>query len=436
MDNVETLNSAYGGQQAAPPPAEPQAPAGMPSDFGAAPPAVGATPAQPAQPGDPQQAGQPEVAKAIELPPLTATGEDGQATIEDMLRYIVEVNASDLHVKAGSPPTIRHSGNLQPLDVPVVMPELADKMGMALLTTDKERDTLAEKGEVDFAYSMAGLGRFRVNVHRQRGSLGIAARRILPGAPDFKDLQLPPVVEQLAQEHRGLVLVTGPTSSGKTTTCGAILKYINQTRRCHIVTIEDPIEILHHDEMSVVTQREVGQDTMGFHAALRAAMRQDPDVIFVGEIRDTETVSAALQAAETGHLVLATLHTTDVVETINRVVDFFPAHQQKQVRVALAGSLAGVMTQRLLPKKGGGRAPAIEVMVTNGRIRDCILDGDKTHDIHEIVAESGFYGMQTFNQALIKLFQSGQVELEDAKNATSNPHDFELALQREGILPV
>ena len=433
MENLETLNPAYGGQQAAPPPGGPPQPPQVPGDFAAAPAQAGVAPRDA---GDQQQPGQPEVAAVMDLPPLTSTGDDGQPTIEDMLRYIVEVNASDLHVKAGSPPTIRHSGNLQPLDVEKVTPEVADAMGRALLNTDKERDTLAEKGEVDFAYSMAGLGRFRVNVHRQRGSLGIAARRILPGAPDFAELQLPPVVEQLAQEHRGLVLVTGPTSSGKTTTCGAILKYINQTRRCHIVTIEDPIEILHHDEMSVVTQREVGQDTMGFHAALRAAMRQDPDVIFVGEIRDTETVSAALQAAETGHLVLATLHTTDVVETINRIVDFFPAHQQKQVRVALAGSLAGVMTQRLLPKKGGGRAPAIEVMVTNGRIRDCILDGDKTHDIHEIVAESSFYGMQTFNQALIKLFQTGQVELEDAKNATSNPHDFELALQREGILPV
>jgi len=425
MDDLETLNPAYGGQQAAPPPAGPGP---------AAAPGAETPPAQQAH--QPEQPGQAPVAAVAELPPLRGTGEGDQPTIEDMLTYIVQVKASDLHVKAGSPPTIRVSGNLQPLDVPTVMPEQADGMGMALLTKDKERTTLTDKGEVDFAYSMPGVGRFRVNIHRQRGSLGIAARHILPGAPDFAELQLPPVIEQLAQEHRGLVLVTGPTSSGKTTTCGAIIKYINQTRRCHIVTIEDPIEILHNDHMSVVTQREVGQDTMGFHAALRAAMRQDPDVIFVGEIRDTETVSAALQAAETGHLVLATLHTTDVVETINRIVDFFPSHQQKQVRVALAGSLVGVMTQRLLPRKGGGRAPAIEVMVTNGRIRDCILDGDKTHDIHEIVAESSFYGMQTFNQALIKLFQSGQVELEDAKDATSNPHDFELALQREGILPV
>ncbi len=430
MDNLETVNPGYGPGEPIPPSTVPPRPAGP----------VGAPPAPPSEASqafaEEDTIAESFTAPPLDLPPLKATGDDGSPTLDDMLRYIVEVNASDLHVKAGSPPTIRVSGNLEPLDCPTVKPDQADRMGMSLLARDQERDTLAAKGEVDFAYSMSGVGRFRVNVHRQRGSLGIAARRILPGAPDFKELELPPVVEQLAQEHRGLVLVTGPTSSGKTTTCGAIIKYINQTRRCHIVTIEDPIEILHHDELSVVTQREVGQDTMGFHAALRAAMRQDPDVIFVGEIRDTETVSAALQAAETGHLVLATLHTTDVVETINRIVDFFPAHQQKQVRVALAGSLVGVMTQRLLPRVHGGRAAAIEVMVTNGRIRDCILDGDRTHDIHEIVAESSFYGMQTFNQALIKLFQSGRVELEDAKNATSNPHDFELALQREGILPV
>ncbi len=436
MENVETLNPAYAGPQAASPPLAPPVP--DPAPPAVPPPASEPGPAvhPPAGQGPEHPVSEPVMAPPTQLPPLDVTGPDGKATVDDLLRYIVAVKASDLHVKAGSPPTIRISGLLQPLDYGTILPDEANSMSLALLTRDKERNTLQDLGEVDFAYSMPGLGRFRVNVHRQRGSLGIAARRILPGAPNFADLQLPPVVEQLSREHRGLVLVTGPTSSGKTTTCGAILKYINQTRRCHIVTIEDPIEILHQDEMSVVTQREVGQDTMGFHAALRAAMRQDPDVIFVGEIRDIETISAALQAAETGHLVLATLHTTDVVETVNRIVDFFPAHQQKQVRSALAGSLVGVMTQRLLPKVGGGRAPALEIMVNNGRIRDCIMDGDRTHDIHEIVAESGFYGMQTFNQSLIGLYKSGQVTLDDAKSATSNPHDFELALQREGVLPI
>ena len=367
----------------------------------------------------------------LSLPPFEV--EPGQATIDDFLRYIVDIKASDLHAKVGSPPTIRSSGHLHPLEYPVLEPEETSSLALSMMG-EKERATLEANGESDFAYSLTGVGRFRVNVHRQRGTLGIAARRILPGAPDFADLELPPIVEQLANEHRGLLLVTGPTSSGKTTTCGAIIKHINQTRRCHIVTIEDPIEILHKDEKSVVTQREVGQDTNGFHPALRAAMRQDPDVIFVGEIRDTETVGAALQAAETGHFVLATLHTTNVPETINRIIDFFPAAQQKQVRVALAGSLRGVLTQRLLPKVGGGRAPAIEAMVMNGRIQDCILDSDKTHGMHDIMAESDFYGMQTFDQALIKLFRAGRVTLDDARSAANVPHDFELRLKAEGLL--
>ena len=368
------------------------------------------------------------------LPPL-ARGPEGLVSMDDFLRYVVECKASDLHVKAGSPPTVRVSGLLEPLDYHVLGPEEARELAMVMLG-DKEVDTLNEKGEVDFAYSLAGVSRFRVNVHRQRGSLGIAARRILSGAPDLSELGLPPAVQKLAGEHRGLLLVTGPTSSGKTTTCGAIISHINQSRRCHIVTIEDPIEILHDDKRSVVTQREVGGDTLDFHAALRAAMRQDPDVIFVGEIRDTETVKAALQAAETGHFVLATLHTTDVAETINRVIDFYPSDQQKQVRVALAGSLQGVITQRLLPKVGGGRAPAIEIMISNGRIRDCILDPEKTHMIHDIVDQSNYYGMQTFDQAMVKLYADGLVTLDDARSAANNPHDFELVLQKAGLLAV
>ncbi|MFN2388778.1 MAG: type IV pilus twitching motility protein PilT [Actinomycetota bacterium] len=380
--------------------------------------------------------GSPESSEPLaadaDLPPLP-TRPDGSLDIDDLLRYCVDVKASDLHAKAGAPPTIRISGLLRPLDFGILGPDQAQALAFPMME-EKQRAELEEKGEVDFAYSLSGVGRFRVNVHRQRGSLGIAARRILPNAPDFGQLRLPPVVEQLANEHRGLLLITGPTSSGKTTTCGAIVKHINQTRRCHIVTIEDPIEILHRDELAIVTQREVGQDTMTFQLALRAAMRQDPDVIFVGEIRDTETVSAALQAAETGHFVIATMHTTDVVETINRVVDFFPAHQQKQVRVALAGSMVGVMTQRLLPKVGGGRAPALEVMVSNGRIRDCIIDPEKTHEIHDIVQASGFYGMQTFDQSLIGLYQEGMVTLDEAKSAANSPHDFQLALKQAGII--
>jgi twitching motility protein PilT len=367
------------------------------------------------------------------LPPLTFAGDEPH--IDDFLRFTVEAKASDLHAKVGSQPMIRVSGELEQIDYPMLQTEEAMRYANAMMN-DKERATLESDGEVDFAYSVAGLGRFRINVHRQRGSIGIAARRILPGAPDFKDLALPPSVEQLANAHRGLLLITGPTSSGKTTTCGAILKHINQTRRCHILTIEDPIEILHRDEMSVVTQREVGQDTNGFLPALRAAMRQDPDVIFVGEIRDTETVGAALQAAETGHFVLATLHTTNVAETVTRIIDFFPSHQHKQIRVSLGGALVGVVTQRLLPKVGGGRAPALEVMVMNGRIRDCVVDPEKTHEILDIVAESGYYGMQTFDQALVGLYRSGLVTLEDAKSAATVPQDLELQLKREGLLQI
>ena len=353
--------------------------------------------------------------------------------VHDFLRYLVDQRGSDLHVKAGGPPYVRVNGHLHKTEFAALTAADCERAVMDLMTDDQAA-RFKEVGEVDFAYSEQGLGRFRVNVFRQRGSIGMACRRVLPGSPAFDTLGLPPVIKALSEEQRGLLLVTGPTSSGKTTTTGAIINHINATRSCHILTIEDPIEILHPDRQAIVNQREIGLDTNNFATALRAAMRQDPDVIFVGEIRDTETVGAALQAAETGHFVLATLHTTNVPETINRIIDFFPASQQKQVRVALAGSLVGVLTQRLLPKIGGGRAPAIEAMVMNGRIQDCILDSDKTHGMHDIMAESDFYGMQTFDQALIKLFRAGQVTLEDARSAANVPHDFELKLKAEGLI--
>jgi twitching motility protein PilT len=311
-----------------------------------------------------------------------------------------------------------------------------ERAAMELLS-DELVQIFKTNGEVDFAYSERGLGRFRVNIFRQRGTVGMACRRVLPGSPSFDSLGLPPVVQTLADEHRGLILVTGPTSSGKTTTTGAMVNYINSTRACHILTIEDPIEILHSDRLAIVSQREIGHDTRDFAAALRAAMRQDPDVIFVGEIRDPETVKAALQAAETGHLVISTLHTTDVSETVNRIIDFFPPHQQGQIRVSLAASLKGVVSQRLLPRADGrGRIPAVEVLVMNGRIRDLILHPEHTHMIRDIVAESGFYGMQTFDQALLALYRNGLVELDDAMAASSNAHDFQIALKQEGLQPV
>ncbi len=357
-------------------------------------------------------------------------------SVHDFLRYVVDRKASDLHLKAGAPPGIRINGKLTKTDFPAMTAGDCERAALELMDEDQAR-RFKDGGEIDFAYSEAGLGRFRVNAFRQRGSVALAARRVLPGSPAFETLGLPPAVRTLAEEHRGLLLVTGPTSSGKTTTTAAVINHINATRPCHILTIEDPIEILHPDRAAIVNQREIGQDTEDFAKALRAAMRQDPDVIFVGEIRDQETVKAGLQAAETGHLVISTLHTTDVTETVNRIIDFFPPHQQKQIRVAIAGSLKGIVSQRLLARKDGrGRIPAVEVLVCNGRIRDLILNPEQTHMIHDIVQESGFYGMQTFDQALLALYRSGLVELDEAMTAATNPHDFQIALRQEGLQPI
>ena len=357
-------------------------------------------------------------------------------TVHDFLKYCVDVKASDLHIKPGSPPVVRLNGRLVKAEFPPQGDADCERAAMELMS-DAQVQIFKKKGEVDFAHSAKGLGRFRINVFRQRGSVGLAARLVLPGSPSFDTLGLPPAVKTLSEEHRGLLLVTGPTSSGKTTTTGAVINHINQTRRCHILTIEDPIEILHQDREAIVSQREIGMDTLDFAAALRAAMRQDPDVIFVGEIRDPETVKAALQAAETGHLVISTLHTTDVSETVNRMIDFFPPHQQMQIRVSIAGVLKGIVSQRLVPRKDGrGRIPAVEILIMNGRLRDLILAPELTHQIPDIVAESGFYGMQTFDQALLALYRSGFVDLEDALSAATNQHDFQIALKQEGLQPV
>jgi len=272
-----------------------------------------------------------------------------------------------------------------------------------------------------------------VNVFHQRGSVSIVMRRVRVGSPSFEDLGLPPVVKYLAEASRGLVLVTGPTGSGKTTTLAAMIDHINNTKPIHILTLEDPIEVLHPDRMASVNQREIGVDTDNYLVAMRAAMREDPDVILIGEMRDTETVSAALAAAETGHLVLSTLHTVDTTETVNRIVDFFPPYQQHQVRVSLAGSLRGVICQRLVVKRGGGRLPALEAMVMNGRIAERILKSELTAEIQDIVAEGSFYGMQTFDQSLLQLVQRELVTIEDAMEASSKPHDFSLLLQHAGL---
>jgi twitching motility protein PilT len=357
-------------------------------------------------------------------------------TVHDFMRYVVDRKGSDLHMKAGGPPYVRVNGVLNATDFPAMTAADCERAALEIMN-DEQAGMFKAKGQVDFAFSLSGLGRFRFNVFLQRGSVALAARRVLPGSPGFDSLGLPPVVRSLSDEVRGLLLVTGPTSSGKTTTTAAMINHINSTRRCHILTIEDPIEILHQDRASIVNQREIGQDAPDFLLALRAAMRQDPDVIFLGEIRDPETVTAALQAAETGHLVISTLHTRDVTETVNRIIDFFEPSQQQQIRVSLANSLCGVISQRLVPRADSdGLVPAIEVLVMNGRIRDLVIDAEKTHMIKDIIAESGFYGMQTFDQALLELYRTKVVSLDSAMAASSNPHDFQLALRQEGLQPV
>src|SRR5664280_2674541 len=345
---------------------------------------------------------------------------------------MVARGASDLHIKAGSPPVVRVDGDLHLLDEPVLSPE-DTKSSAASIMTDKQIRRFSEHNEIDFAYSAPTIGRFRVNVYRQRGSISVAMRQVATQIPSFEDLHLPEVIKRLALEPRGLLLVTGTTGSGKTTTLAAMIDHINNTMRRHIVTIEDPIEVLHKDRKAIINQREIGLDTESYSSALKYVLRQDPDDILIGEMRDIETVSAALTAAQTGHFVMSTLHTIDATETINRIIDFFPLHQQKQVRIMLAGTLRGIISQRLLPRADGqGRVPAIEVMVMTSRIRDFVLDADQTSMIGSAIKEGEFYGMQTFDQALLSLYEEGMITLHDAAQVASNPHDFKLLVQAQG----
>jgi twitching motility protein PilT len=350
------------------------------------------------------------------------------------LEELVKTDGSDLHVKVGSPPMLRLSHGLVRLERDPLSPIETQAIADGVVPEDRKA-LFKERGEVDFAYSVANVGRFRANVFKQRGSVSMVMRKLRFGGPSFEEIGLPDAVRTLADEHRGLILVTGPTGSGKTTTLAAMIGYLNETKPVHIVTIEDPIEVLHKDAVASINQREVGNDTADFLSALRAALRQDPDVILIGEMRDTETVRAALQAAETGHLVLSTLHTQDATETVNRVIDFFPPHQQKQIRLTLAGTLRGIICQRLVPTVDGGRVPALEILVNTGRVAERIIDEEKTSEIKDVVAEGGYYGMITFDQWLLKLIQQGQVTVDDAMQAVSSKHDFELAMQQAGISP-
>jgi twitching motility protein PilT len=358
-----------------------------------------------------------------------------KADLDRILVMLAELDGSDLHIKAGAPPRLRVAGTLRTLDdEPSFTAEETLELAESIMQP-AVLETFNRLHEVDFAYSLPSTGRFRVNAYYQRSSVALAMRRVRSGAATVSELGLPDVVTRLAEEMRGLVLVTGPTGSGKTTTLAAMVNHINHTRSCHVVTIEDPVEYLHTDDMAAIDQREVGFDTDSFSSAMRVVLRQDPDVILVGEMRDTETVSAALTAAETGHLVFSTLHTINATETINRIVDFFPPHQQTQVRVSLAGSLKGIICQRLIPTADGkNRVPALEILVVNGRIQQAIMDPLITGDIGGIVADGEYYGMVTFDQSLVTLIADGTIDLVEAMNTASNPHDLKVMLERKGIV--
>ncbi|CAN5567071.1 type IV pilus twitching motility protein PilT [soil metagenome] len=350
--------------------------------------------------------------------------------IDDPLRMAMSFGASDLHLRAGSYPVIRVTGELKPLSgVSRMTQDETLEMAFSMMS-NRQKQHFKEVFEVDIGYGVAGLGRFRVNIFQQRNSIGIVARVISDTIKSFADLGMPPILNTIASENRGLILVTGTTGSGKSTTLSAIVDHINQTRNCHIVTIEDPIEFLHKDKKSFVTQREVDVDTRNFAEALRGSLRQDPDVILVGEMRDLETIETALVAAETGHLVLSTLHTLDAPETLTRIISAFPPYQQKSIRIQLAGLLKAVVSQRLMKSaKGNSRIPAVEILMSTPLIRDYILHEDKTAAVRDaIAAGTSQYGMQTFDQSLFYLYQSGLIKLDEALRGSTNPDEFRLRL--------
>jgi twitching motility protein PilT len=351
--------------------------------------------------------------------------------INDLLRKAYSLDASDLHIKVGSPPILRIYGELTPMtSEKKITNEDALKIATSVMTPH-QLEIFKKKNDIDLAYSMPGLGRFRCNVFLQRGTIGIVFRVIPIKIPSIDELNLPDIIKKIAMEKRGLILVTGTTGSGKSTTLAAMIDLINSNRTEHIITIEDPIEYLHRDKKSIINQREIGSDTESFSKALRQALRQDPDIILVGEMRDFETIQTCLVAAETGHLVLSTLHTIDAAETINRIISVFPPYQHKQVRLQLSSVLKSVISMRLLPKADGrGRVPAVEVLLSTATIRDCIIDPDKTKSIPDVIEQGAVhYGMQTFDQSLFKLYKSGLITYEEALKQASNPDDFILKIK-------
>jgi twitching motility protein PilT len=356
------------------------------------------------------------------------------ATLPELLKTLVDVHGSDLHITTNTPPQVRIHGHLQPLDdTPPLEPEDTEAALEAIIPETGVVKEFADVGEADFSYALPGASRFRVNAFRQRGSVSIVMRFIPFGVPQLEELGLPPVIADLAREERGIILATGTTGSGKSTTLAAMLDQINRSMPKHIVTIEDPIEYLHRNDRSLINQREVGSDTASYTRALRRVLRQDPDVIFIGEIRDPESAQIALSAAETGHLVLSTLHTLDATETINRMIDLFPPHERAQVRTMLAGTLKGIIGQRLIRTKDGGRVAACEIMVTTGRIQDFIMDPAQTGQIQQAISEGEYYGMQTFDQALLKLVEEDRMDYGEALRHASRPQDFKLMVQALGL---
>jgi twitching motility protein PilT len=353
--------------------------------------------------------------------------------VKAALRELVAKEGSDLHLKVGSSPLYRVHGELT-LDASSPPLERADTEQALrdLLSDDHKLDEYADEHEVDFSYEIEGVARFRINAFQQRESTSMVCRAIPHRISTIEELSLPVVVRELAEEERGIVLLTGTTGSGKSTTLAAMIDHMNHTMSKHIVTIEDPIEFVHTDKRSAINQREVGMDTASFKRALRRVLRQDPDVILVGEMRDEETVQTALSAAETGHLVLSTIHTVDATESINRMLDFFPPHQHQQARSMIAGTVKGVISQRLVPGADGGRVAVCEILRMTGRVRDMILDPDQTGKLVEVITSGAYYGMQTFDQALFGHVKAGRVTFEDAMRVASSPHDFKLLMQADG----
>ena len=354
--------------------------------------------------------------------------------VDHALMRVIETEGSDLHLKVPSRPIIRRHGELVPIEgSEELRPEDTERVFHHMLTDDNKLEEFSTDREVDFSYQLPGVARFRVNAFVQRGSISLVCRAIPFQVKTAEELQLPPAINDIADEERGLILLTGTTGSGKSTTLAAMINHINTTYAKHIVTIEDPVEFLHRDIRSIINQREVGEDTASFGRALRRVLRQDPDVILIGEMRDEETVRTALSAAETGHLVLSTIHTVDAAESVNRIIDFFPQAEQRQARAMLAGTLKAVVSQRLVPTPDThGRVATCEILRMTGRVRDMILNPDDTGRLPEVISEGAYYGMQTFDQALLAHVQAGRVAMNDALKAATSPHDFKLLVSSDG----